>query len=58
MKWKHFEQEQKLNILKSADKIGVREAAKSARMHYTTLYEWRRQYESLGEETFLAYKPS
>ncbi len=55
---KHFDQEQKLTVLKSAEKIGVREAAKLAGIHYTTLYEWRRQYESLGEEAFLKYSPS
>lgn len=58
MRQKHFDQEQKLTILKSAEKMGVRESAKLAGIHYTTLYEWRRQYQSLGEEAFLAYKPS
>lgn len=55
---KHFDQKQKLTVLKSAEKIGVPEAAKLAGIHYTTLYEWRRQYESLGEQAFLAYSPS
>ena len=55
---KNFDQKQKLAILKSAGKIGVRRAAELAGVHYTTVYEWRRQYENLGEEAFLAYQPS
>lgn len=55
---KHFDQEQKLKILKSTEKNGVMKAAELAGVHYTTVYEWRKQYETLGEEAFLAYKPS
>ena len=58
MKSKHFDQKQKLLILNSAKKIGVPEAAKLVGVHYTTIYEWRKQYKGLGEEAFLAYKPS
>ena len=55
---KQFTQEQKLKILKSAAEIGVRESAKIAGVHYTTVYDWRRQLESLGEAGFLEYQPS
>ena len=55
---KHFDQEQKLTTLRSAEKIGAREAAELTGVHYTTVYEWRRQYDSLGEEQFLSYRPS
>jgi len=55
---KHYDQKQKLTILKSAEKIGIRKAANLAGIHYTTVYEWKRQYECLGEAGFLAYKPS
>ena len=58
MATKRFNQRQKLIVLKSAKKIGVIEAAKAADIHYTTVYDWKRQYESLGEKEFLAYKPS
>ncbi len=55
---KNFYQKQKLAVLKSAAKMGVRKAAELAGVHYSTVYEWRRQYENLGVEAFLAYKPS
>lgn len=57
-KHKHYSQKQKLVILKSAEKVGVREAARLSGVHYTTVYEWKKQYKSLGEEGFLAHKPS
>ena len=50
-----FTQEQKYIILESADKIGIKEAAKVAGIHYTTVYEWRKRLEALGKEAFLAY---
>ena len=53
---KHFDQEQKLAVLASAKAIGVKEAAVLAEVHYTTIYEWRRQLEAFGEEAFLARK--
>lgn len=53
---KHFNQEQKLAVLASAKAIGIKEAAVLAEVHYTTIYEWRKQLEALGEETFLARK--
>ena len=51
---KQFSQEQKLAVLESAKAIGIKEAAVLAEVHYTTIYEWRRQLEALGEEAFLA----
>jgi putative transposase len=53
---KRFSQQQKLVILRSAAEMGVKEAAQVAEVHYTSVYEWKRQLEVLGEEGFLAYK--
>jgi putative transposase len=53
-----FNQEQKLSVLKSASKLGIKEAARVAEVHYTTVYEWKHQLEALGEGGFLAYKVS
>jgi transposase InsO family protein len=53
---KQFNQKQKLAVLESAKTIGIKEAAVLAEVHYTTIYEWRRQFEVLGEEAFLARK--
>lgn len=53
---KHFTQEQKLVILESAQSVGIKKAAVLAQVHYTTIYEWRRQLEALGEAAFLAKK--
>ena len=55
---KRFDQEQKLAIVKSAGEMGIKEAAEVAEVHYTSIYEWKNQLEALGEEAFLAYKPS
>ena len=55
---RHFSQEQKLVILNSAAEIGVRQAAELAGVHYTSVYDWRRQLESLGKQGFLDYHPS
>lgn len=54
---KGYDQRQKLAIVKKAGEIGFKEAAKVAGVHYTTVYEWRRELEALGEETFLKYEP-
>ena len=54
---KRYDQRQKLVIVKKALEIGFKEAAKVAGVHYTTVYEWRRELEALGEEAFLKYKP-
>ncbi|TVQ98645.1 MAG: helix-turn-helix domain-containing protein [Desulfovibrionales bacterium] len=51
---RQFTQQQKLSVLKAAEDVGVKESARVAGVHYVTVYEWRRQLESLGEEAFLA----
>lgn len=51
-----FDQRQKLAIVKKAGELGFKEAAKIAGVHYTTVYEWNREVEALGEEEFLKYK--
>ncbi|MEA1947842.1 MAG: DDE-type integrase/transposase/recombinase [Thermodesulfobacteriota bacterium] len=53
-----FNQRQKLAILKSAEKLGVRGAAELAGIHYTTVYDWRNQHKVMGEKAFLEYKPA
>jgi len=53
---RHFSQEQKLAILRRVAQMGIKEAAQVAEVHYTTVYEWKRQLEALGEEGFLAYE--
>jgi len=53
---RHFSQEQKLAILRCVAQKGIKEAAQVAEVHYTTVYEWKRQLEALGEEGFLAYE--
>jgi len=58
MSSKQFSQEQKLAIVKNAATIGFKEAAEIAGLHYTTVYDWRRDLKSLGKEAFLAYQPS
>ena len=55
---RHFSQEQKMAILNSAAEIGVRQAAELAGVHYTSVYDWRRQLDSLGKQGFIDYKPS
>lgn len=52
----NFTQKQKLDILESAKKIGVKEAANLAGIHYSTVYEWQRRLKVFGEEFFLAYQ--
>jgi len=52
-----FSQEQKLKILKSAKKLGVRPAAEIAGVHYTTVYDWRKQLETKREKAFLEHQP-
>ena len=54
-KKKQFNQEQKLKILETAKEIGIKEASKHTGIHYTTVYDWRRQLEARGKEGFLAY---
>lgn len=55
---KQFSQQQKLSVLQSAREVGMKQAALLAGLHYTTLYQWRRRLEALGEEAFLAYQPA
>lgn len=52
-----FDQKQKLAVIRSAETIGVREAARIAEVHYTSVYEWKKQLSALGEDEFLAYEP-
>lgn len=51
---KQYSQEQKLIVLESAEEVGVKEAAKLAGVHYTSVYEWRNQLSALGRDVFLA----
>ena len=53
-----FSQQQKLKILEGSGNLGIKEAAKVAGVHYTTVYDWRRQLQTLGQEAFLAYRRS
>ena len=55
-KGKRFDQEQKLKILETAKGIGIKESAKLTGIHYTTVYDWKRQLEVRGKEGFLAYR--
>ena len=55
---RRFSQEQKMVILNSAAEIGVKKAAELAGVHYTSVYDWRRQLKSLGRQVFFDYKPS
>ena len=52
----HFSQKQKLSILKSAEQTTIKDSAKIAEIHYTTVYDWKRQFEALGEQAFLEYQ--
>ena len=55
---KQFTQKQKLVILGNATETDIKNAAEIAGVHYTTIYDWKRQFKSLGKEAFLAYQPS
>jgi putative transposase len=55
---KRFDQKQKLAVLKSASRVGIKEAAQLSGIHYTSVYDWQHRLDALGEEGFLAYKPS
>ena len=54
----NFTQKQKIAIIKGAKKTTIRYAAKIAGVHYTTVYDWRRQLAAMGEEAFLEYQVS
>ena len=58
MSKKQFSQEQKLKILESAEKLGVRPAADIAGIHYTTVYEWRNQLKAMEKKAFVEYQPA
>ncbi len=58
MQTKQFDQKQKLAILESAKKVGIKEAARMAGIHYTSVYQWRRRFKAMGKEVFLSYKPA
>lgn len=55
---KRFDQKQKLAVLKSASRVGIKEAARLSGIHYTSVYDWQHRLDALGEGGFLAYKPS
>ena len=55
---RQFSQKQKMAILDSAARIGVKQAAELSGVHYTTIYDWRRQLKSMGKQLFFDYKPS
>jgi transposase InsO family protein len=57
MQKKQFSQEEKLAILESSKKVGIREAARLSKVHFTTVYTWKNQLESLGHDGFVAYQP-
>jgi len=52
-----FSQKQKLDILGSAKDVGIKESADVVGVHYSTVYQWQRKLNVLGEEAFLAYRP-
>jgi putative transposase len=54
---KQFNQQQKLTIIEKGEKIGIKQAAAITKVHYTTVYAWKKQFESLGEKAFLEYEP-
>lgn len=52
---KHYSQTQKMTILQSANTVGIKKAANLGGIHFTTIYDWKKQYESLGKQKFLDY---
>lgn len=58
MEKRNFTQKQKVAVIKGSKKTTVRYAAELAGIHYTTVYDWRRQFEAMGEEAFLLYQVS
>ncbi|MEE8605140.1 MAG: DDE-type integrase/transposase/recombinase [Candidatus Aminicenantaceae bacterium] len=52
-----FSQKQKLDILGSAKDVGIKESSDVVGVHYSTVYQWQRKLNVLGEEAFLAYRP-
>ncbi len=58
MEKRNFTQKQKIAILEGAKRTTIRYAAEIAGIHYTTVYDWRRQYAAMGKEAFLIYQVS
>jgi putative transposase len=56
MSTKQFDQQQKLSIVEHGQKIGFKAAAKVAGVHYTSVYDWKRQLDALGKDVFLSHK--
>jgi transposase-like protein len=46
---RQFTQKQKLAILESAKRIGIKKAAELAGVHYTSVYEWRQKLDVVGK---------
>jgi transposase InsO family protein len=55
---KRFNQKQKLAVLESARQVGIDEAARLAKVHFTTVYKWQRHFKALGKGGFLGYEPA
>jgi putative transposase len=55
---KSFSQAEKLAVLQSIVKVGIKEAARLSGVHFTTVYDWKNLHARLGEQGFLEYKPS
>ncbi len=55
---RHYDQQQKLTILKKAREIGLPEAARIAGVHHSTVYRWQNKLDSLREEGFLQDTPN
>jgi hypothetical protein len=55
---RQFSQKQKMVILDSAAKIGVKQSAEVAGVHCITAHDWRRQLNNLGKQLLFDYKPS
>lgn len=49
MSKKQFDQQQKMTIVRHAQEIGFKEAAKISGIHYTTVYDCQHQLEDLCE---------
>jgi len=53
---KQFNQQQKLTIIEKGEEFGVKQAAEVAKVHYTTVYAWKKQLEALGGKAFLEHE--
>ena len=54
---KRFSQREKVAVLHAAREVGMKEAARLAGVHFSTVYQWRHRLKALGEEAFVAYQP-